>query len=381
MNINRRPASSEIKILIVEESLIQAGLLKDVFFERDYKVRTAVNGKEALGMVREDMPDLIISNVNLPVIDGFGMCNEIKNDEALKHIPVMLIIKMIGPDDILRIISVNANDYIIEPYENDYVVSKAESLLIDRTQQKDESHDEKVTGPEGEEYNITANRQEIIGYLISTCKNTIHQNRKLVKARAELKKFDRRFESKVLELEAAQANLRASEEKFRSFVQMLPDFVYQIDADGRFTFVNDAVKNLGYIPEELIGRHFGTLVVPTDVKNVNRFEVLEKHITKQEGSDDAPKLFDERRTGDRGTKGLEVRIIPKGGGEGTRAIIEPIGKEMPIVEINSSGLYEDNINTGTKEFIGSVGVIRDITERKQVEKKKSTRLIRNWNKR
>jgi len=160
--------------------------------------------------------------------------------------------------------------------------------------------------------------------------------------------------------------LQASEERFRSLVITIPDIVYRIDEEGRFTFINSAVRRLGYEPYELVGKHFSEIILPADVEDISRVKVLNKYRGKRTGASNCPKLFDERRTGERRTTGLEVRLITKNRNL-KPGLVENIGDEWLVVEVNSAGLYSISINGTSKNFIGTVGVIRDISDRKQAE--------------
>ena len=115
---------------------------------------------------------------------------------------------------------------------------------------------------------------------------------------------------------------RQDAERYVTIIKALPDIVYRIDPDGNFIFVNDAVRSLGYEPEELIGSHFSKIVHPDDVKLFARNFVLPVYIGKATGDEEAPKLFDERRTGKRKTKDLEIRLMLK---KTTEDIDERIG--------------------------------------------------------
>lgn len=143
-------------------------------------------------------------------------------------------------------------------------------------------------------------------------------------------------------------------------------FVYRIDREGNFTFINDAIQKLGYQPEELLGKHFSEIILPADVERVSQSKVLAKYKGKLTGDKNAPKLFDERRSGNRKTTGLEVCLIAKSG-RLQPGLVEMIGKEMVIVEINSAGMYQISNSAKMKVFIGTVGVIRDISDRKRME--------------
>jgi PAS domain S-box-containing protein len=161
--------------------------------------------------------------------------------------------------------------------------------------------------------------------------------------------------------------LTASEERFRSLVITIPDIVYRIDTEGRFTFLNDAVNSLGYTPEELLGSHFSQIMLPADECNVRRDVVLPEYRGRNTGPEDAPKLFDERRAGKRKTMGMQMNLVPRRRPETDLAELHSQRPNVITVEINSAGIYVDIPDRSRTVFIGTVGVIRDITERKRLE--------------
>ena len=187
----------------------------------------------------------------------------------------------------------------------------------------------------------------------------MHQNQNLIKMQKELKYSNEALEQKLYEIQN-------SEERFESLVRTIPDIVYKIDTSGNFLFLNEAVNALGYQPQELIGRHFSCII--KNAEATSRDHVLPGYRGMKTDPVKAPKLFDERRTGNRMTKGLEVHLLVKGGAKTTPGMLEPIGKGLVVVELNSSGVYEHKHNVKEKIFVATVGVIRDITERKKIEK-------------
>lgn len=146
-----------------------------------------------------------------------------------------------------------------------------------------------------------------------------------------------------------------SEAKYLDLLQEIPDIIYKIDPKGIFTYINDSIQQLGYMPNELIGKHFSTIIHPEDVKNVSRSFVLPKYRGQKTGDKKAPKLFDERRGKGRETEALEVRLISKNKNESRDGYIKIIS------EVSAAGLYNKEIKD---KFLGTVGIIRDITERK-----------------
>ncbi|MDH4211024.1 MAG: GAF domain-containing protein [candidate division WOR-3 bacterium] len=153
-------------------------------------------------------------------------------------------------------------------------------------------------------------------------------------------------------------------ERYLSVVKTLPDIVYRIDPEGIFLFINDSVRSLGYQPEELVGEHFSKIVHPDDVKLFARNFVLPAYSGKKTGDEDAPKLFDERRTGDRKTTDLEIRLLLKKKADG---MDERIGTVIAFGDVSSTGHYDKEVEDTGKKFLGTLGIIRDITERKKSE--------------
>jgi len=88
------------------------------------------------------------------------------------------------------------------------------------------------------------------------------------------------------------------------FLNAVPDIVYQLDPQGYFVYPNDAVRTMGYTPEELLGCHFSTIVVKEDKQKASRTFVLPKYSGKVTGYEGSPGLFDERRSRERAAREL-----------------------------------------------------------------------------
>lgn len=168
----------------------------------------------------------------------------------------------------------------------------------------------------------------------------------------------------MLQLKDYYEKIAASERKYETLLQALPDVVYKLDMDGNFIFVNESVRTLGYEPHELIGRHFSEFIHVEDVPLVSRSAVLPKYTGKVTDGKNSPKLFDERRTIDRATRNLEVRLAPRGAED--QEIRSPgitVTITIAFSEVDSAGQYDPH----TKQVVGTVGIIKDVTERKQAE--------------
>jgi len=352
-------------ILIVEDSFTQALKLELLLSEYGYETMKATNGKEGLNAIQNKMPDLIVSDVTMPIMDGFTMCRQIKENPNWIKIPIVLLTDLSDPEDIINGLNVAADGYVTKPYNDDFLISKIQYFLSSSFKQKkhETSSDSVFIDPieieyADKKYQITADRRQIINMLLSTYENSILQNQELKHKQLELNRLNEE-QNRFIQ------DLTASEERFRSLVLTIPDIVYRIDSEGRFVFINDAVRQLGYESKELIGKHFSEIIYPPDIDQVSREKVLKKYKAGQQAT--PPKLFDERRTGNRITQGLEVRIKTKEGKCMRSGMIDSVDSAAIVVEVNSSGVYCLNPQSDTKEHIGTVGVIRDISEKKKAQ--------------
>ncbi|MBN2671263.1 MAG: response regulator [Deltaproteobacteria bacterium] len=176
----------------------------------------------------------------------------------------------------------------------------------------------------------------------------------------------------AMERKQAEISLRASEEKHRTLLEAMPDIVYKIDSEGTFKFVNEAVISLGYTPEELIGCHFSVLIHPDDIENVSRSSVLPRLAGSVTGDVAAPKLLDERRTRERMTRDLTLRLIPKSWTREADTADNGVlfGSLTSYGEVTAVGHYALNRRTQVTRFAGTVGIIKDISERKRAAEEK-----------
>ena len=79
------------KILLVEDSDTQLKFLRDGLKENGFEVETATNGGEAYKKIFEYVPDIVVSDIMMPVIDGYQLCRMIKNSDEVKKMPVILL--------------------------------------------------------------------------------------------------------------------------------------------------------------------------------------------------------------------------------------------------------------------------------------------------
>src|SRR3954453_9946252 len=85
--------------------------------QEGHQVSTAVNGREALTLVREDPPDVILLDIEMPELDGISVLEQLKGDDALAHLPVIMISAVDETESVLRCIEMGAEDYLPKPFD------------------------------------------------------------------------------------------------------------------------------------------------------------------------------------------------------------------------------------------------------------------------
>ncbi|NQU55518.1 MAG: PAS domain S-box protein, partial [Bacteroidetes bacterium] len=256
------------------------------------------------------------------------------------------------------------------PYDHKQLLSKIKLLLAwKKNKESDGTQNPIEISIDGENFPVNADRNQILQFLISTYDNVIHKNNELKTTQNDLKSLNEQLETKIKDIALSEEIARINEQRFKIIVQMIPDIIYQIDTKGRFTFINNAVNLLGYLPDELIGKHFRSLLLPEEGDKFSSAAVLKKYIGKVTGNENSPKLFDERRQGNRTTRDLQLHFVPKEKQNTVTGELNGLEDETVIVEVDCTGLYENIGSNKKSNFIGTVGVVRDITKRKHLEKR------------
>jgi len=118
------------KVLIVDDNPQMVELLQAYLDQMPQVVTlTAVDGQQALQIVREDPPDLVLLDIMMPRLSGFEVCRRMKADPATRQIPIIMVTALDELADIERGIELGADDYLVKPINRIELVSRVSTLL------------------------------------------------------------------------------------------------------------------------------------------------------------------------------------------------------------------------------------------------------------
>ena len=117
-------------LLVVDDEPEINKLVARIFEKRGYRVTSALDGAEALAAVKRDRPDLIMLDLNLPKIDGWEVCRQLKSDPATREIPIiMLTAAHANVDDAQIGLGLGADEYVAKPFVKAVLLHNVERLL------------------------------------------------------------------------------------------------------------------------------------------------------------------------------------------------------------------------------------------------------------
>ncbi|MCD6533410.1 MAG: response regulator [Deltaproteobacteria bacterium] len=214
-----------MKILIAEDMEDSLVMLEMVITSMGHEAVSGANGLEALHLAQADPPDLIISDIMMPEMDGFEFCRQVKADPKLQKIPfIFYTATYTEHQDKELALALGASRFIIKPQEPKVLMAIIKEVLTAF------SRAELQVEPE-----VQKEKSEI---------NNMYQQ-----------SVGRKLDKKIRELELERESLKASEAKYRHLVESVQEyyFFYTHDTEGVFNYVSPSIEIvLGYKPAEFL---------------------------------------------------------------------------------------------------------------------------------
>lgn len=178
------------KALIVEDSPTQAMQLEMILFSNDFEVEHSLDGQEALNVLEGGfMPDIIITDIVMPVMDGYELCSKVKANDKFKEIPVILLTHLSDPNDVIKGLQANADNFISKPYTEEFLIERISDMLKNKEMREGSTS---VDGSAeiyfgGQKHTLNADKTQVLDLLLSTYYNAINKNKELQEKNEQLK--------------------------------------------------------------------------------------------------------------------------------------------------------------------------------------------------
>jgi len=136
-------ARLKAKVLIVDDEEVNIRVI-EAYLNNEYDITTAQNGREAMEKISQGKPDIVLLDIMMPIITGYDVCKSIKENDATRFIPVVIITALCGSEAKIKAIEIGADDYLTKPINGIEFITRLKSLLKKKYYQDQLVHDKEI---------------------------------------------------------------------------------------------------------------------------------------------------------------------------------------------------------------------------------------------
>ncbi len=261
-----------VRILIVEDDQTQRLKLTVILENQGYDVAVAVDGEDGLAKARSLKPDLVVSDIVMPGMDGYALCHAIRDDLSLRHTKVILLTAQGEMHDVIKGMEARADNYITKPYDTRRLLETVETVLADHQLDEEIGCPCKAYPPltveEGTGTTIRSSRKQILNFFISMYRDAFSRHGELQTAHQKLRYYSEHLTQLVEERtnEAVEAHLRQrrAEDESQARASLLDkahDAIMVTDYDGHIKYWNKGAERLyGWNATDVQGKPIGSML-------------------------------------------------------------------------------------------------------------------------
>ncbi len=120
----------DIRILVVDDMSTMRRIIKTILNQLGYSnIEEAENGKQALGKLKKEKFDFVITDWNMPEMDGLELVKQIRSDDELKSLPVLMVTAEAKKENVMEALKAGVNNYIVKPFTPEVLKEKMEKIF------------------------------------------------------------------------------------------------------------------------------------------------------------------------------------------------------------------------------------------------------------
>ncbi len=288
------------------------------------------NGAEALQSFQERRPDLVITDIVMPELDGYGLCRRLKSEPAMRGVPVILLTSLSDPQDVIKGLECGADSFIRKPYDEQHLVARVADFLLERKLRASNAlggGSGVVLG--GRNQHIGSERQQIIDFLFSSYEEIALANETLRKQQLEL-------EDKRAELEAKHEELGQALTVNRAVLDASLDAICLADPNGDVLVANAVCQRLS-----------------TELLRDSESLTIDERMARLADLTDDP-------------EGVRAELVLAR--DSARQLVTELGLVVPRRTLKC---YTAPVPDSDGELIGRIFVLRDVTAEREADRLKS----------
>jgi PAS domain S-box-containing protein len=271
-------------VLVVEDDKLQAMKVEALLRSTGCSVRVAANGREALVMMGEVRPDIVVSDILMPEMDGYEMCKRIRGDQRFQGVGVILLTCLSEPQDVLRGLEAGADNFLSKPYESSRLIAMVKEMHEGQAVSGKESNRVRF---QGKTYAVNATRTQILSFFLTLYEDTLRKNEEIACAQKELgyvnENLARLVSERTADLSQEVESRKRAEKESRERAQLLDkakDAILVLDLDGTIRYANGGAKRVyGWSEPEMVGKNVAWLLFD----NKRPFPVESLHEVEKRG--------------------------------------------------------------------------------------------------
>jgi two-component system, cell cycle response regulator len=159
-------------ILLVEDTLTQALMMEHILQSNNFQVSIVKDGQKALTFLTTQKPDLIVSDISMPEVDGYELCRRVKEDPKTRGIPFVLLSSFHDATEIVKVVNSGADSFMLKRFDQQYVIENLNNVLANCVS---EPSSDKISIKYNQvDYSLSSDPQRLISMLLSAFKTVVH---------------------------------------------------------------------------------------------------------------------------------------------------------------------------------------------------------------